>query len=170
MPMRAGLKRNRQGRSVSKLTYAVAKQIVIDIVEHGNYVETACAMNGIASSTMRLWMKRGRENPASKYGAFERMLRQATARQEAKRVKTILDASTETWTAAAWWLERKIPERWGRHRSEGKVAAPVQAPNILVDNRQIVVTDAEEAAKLRDGLAILRKQAVIPASVAVENE
>ena len=29
-------------------------------------------------------------------------------------MKIIHDASETTWQAAAWWLERRFPDRWGR--------------------------------------------------------
>ncbi|MEM6432391.1 MAG: hypothetical protein AAF773_00820 [Cyanobacteria bacterium P01_D01_bin.115] len=53
------------------------------------------------------------------------------------------------WTAAAWYLERKYPHRWGRNRME-----VIQALSVLVDHgwlpSDIVETASNELASVRE--------------------
>ena len=61
-------------------------------------------------------MEKGEADPDSAYGEFLQLVRLAEAAGEAANVKVIREASHDSkqWTAAAWLLERKYPDRWGK--------------------------------------------------------
>jgi len=63
-------------------------------------------------------MNRGRvESDAgedTEFSQYFKEIMQARAFAEADNVLVIRNASRDTWQAAAWWLERTFPDRWGR--------------------------------------------------------
>jgi len=83
-------------------------------IAEGNTIENSCAAVGISSGCYRQWMIKGREQKSGKYFTFLTAVKKAEAKAQARYVKIIHDASETTWTAAAWWLERKYPAQWGR--------------------------------------------------------
>jgi hypothetical protein len=91
---------------------------IIQALEAGNYFETACGYAGIHQATGYAWMAKGREATSGVYREFYEAVEKATANAEAGMVAIIKLASRDTWQAAAWWLERRAPDRWGRQRQE----------------------------------------------------
>lgn len=111
---------NRVGRP-TKLTTEIQERIV-ELLKAGNYVETACAVVGIGRTTFYDWLKKAEKSTrANRYTRFRDAVRQAEAWAEARFVSIISKSAEKNWTAGAWWLERKYPERWSRDR---KVPTP----------------------------------------------
>jgi hypothetical protein len=117
------------------------------MVSAGNYVETSAAFCGISQVTLREWMKRGEREiqrletdseavpivSESKYVDFAYSIRKAQAESEARDVVLIGRAAQDQWQAAAWKLERRYPDRWGkreRHELTGSDGGPVQFEEI----------------------------------------
>jgi transposase len=112
----------------TKLNPALQKKIV-DLIKAGNYIETASAVAGISKDTLYNWLKRGarererletnnRAKPIKDEQAFLEFsdaVEQAMAEAEARDVMIIANASKNDWKASAWRLERKYPNKWGRH-------------------------------------------------------
>jgi hypothetical protein len=121
---------NRNGRP-SKLTPEVEKEFV-GLVKAGSYIETVCAVVGIGRSTYYDWMKKANDSLESiSYTRFRDEVRKAQAWAEARDVVIVKKHADKNWRAAAWLLERKYPQRWGRrkHQKKGKVPAkPVVSP------------------------------------------
>lgn len=107
-----------------KLTPDVQKRIC-DLVRTGNYRETACAAVGIASRTLRVWLRKASEAEAKadagqelteadkRHLEFAEALDAAEAEGEARDVMLIGKAASLDWKAAAWRLERRGSKRWG---------------------------------------------------------
>lgn len=119
------MKKGGKGRP-TKLTKEVQAKIV-SAIRAGNYMETAAAFAGIHKSTFHDWMKQGQrlrekfeksgEKPDKNQTNlihFSDSIEKALAEAEMRDVMTITQASEEDWKAAAWRLERKHPQRWGR--------------------------------------------------------
>lgn len=114
------------GRPV-KLTDKMRDELV-QVIRSGNYIETACAYVGINKSTFYEWMKRGarekqrvEDNPRAKVRKSEapfvelsNAVEKALAHAEIRDVAIIGRSAESDWKAAAWRLERKFPNRWGR--------------------------------------------------------
>lgn len=111
---------------------------IIEAVRRGAYIEAAAAEVGIASSTLHGWIRRGArswelgETPSRAerpYHEFVEALKKAQAESEAADLDRIARAADEgAWQAAAWRLERRFPDRWGRRtRVEADVRADVSA-------------------------------------------
>lgn len=92
-------------------------QRLAELLKAGNYMETACAIVGIKKQIVYRWMHAGeRGNP--KYKPFSDAIKKAEAEGEALLLNVINRAAADgNWYAAAWRLERKSPERWGKGRT-----------------------------------------------------
>ena len=130
----------------TKLTSEIQEELV-KTIKAGNYIETASAYVGLAPFTVREWIRRG-EREANRlntdkearpiksetpYLEFSIAVRQAQAEAEIRDVVIIGNAARESWQAAAWRLERKFPDRWGRkdkHELSGPGGGPVQVEEI----------------------------------------
>ena len=66
------------------------------------------------------------------YSDFRDAVEKARAEAEAQKLKAIHIAATDgTWQAAAWWLERSFPDRWGRReRIEVDTTAKVEIVHV----------------------------------------
>ncbi len=103
----------------TKLTPEVSEKIV-RAIRAGNYPAVAAAHAGIHASTYYRWMERGElEGDAVEddpYRHFRSEVERAIADSEAAEVGLVLKAARDgDWRAAAWLLERRFSERWGRH-------------------------------------------------------
>jgi hypothetical protein len=98
---------------------------IVDMIRLGSYAIVAAKANGIGESTYFQWTKRGREaewNPDGTlvnqddrpYVEFAEAVKEAEAAAEVQSVGVIRQAGQTTWQAAAWYLERKYPDRWAR--------------------------------------------------------
>ncbi|WP_414468894.1 transposase [Methanobacterium sp. ACI-7] len=106
-------KKGKKGRP-TKLTPKLKEEIV-NLLKMGNYIETTCATVGINKSTFYAWMKKGEESTRpNRYSKFYEEVKQAQARSEAREVNIINAHAEKNWKAAAWKLERRHHERWGK--------------------------------------------------------
>lgn len=107
----------------------VKEQTFLDYIRIGTPVRKAVIASGIAEKTFYNWMSRGmaeRErlslNPSAKENATEvvflqflQRVEQARAEAIAKKVAVIAKSGNDgDWRAAAWWLERQVPEEFGK--------------------------------------------------------
>lgn len=95
---------------------------IIQFLRAGAFIETAAAAAGISKQTLYNWLERGlrehakSDNPPLAAWAAEAMKAQALS--EVAMVSVVGKAAQMgVWQAAAWHLERKFPERWGRRES-----------------------------------------------------
>lgn len=92
-----------------KRTPEIESRICELIGEGCSYAEAARA-SGIHPDTFRVWRK---TDPA-----FSALIKRAEAEAVAKMVGTITKAAAKTWQAAAWWLERKYPNRYAKREPQ----------------------------------------------------
>jgi len=99
-----------------ELTQAVLSKVV-NAIKCGAYVETAAAFAGIGKSTLYAWLRHGANNPGTPEATFAACVAQAMAASEVRDLAIIMLAAQKgVWQAAAWRLERKHPERYGRRQ------------------------------------------------------
>lgn len=101
----------------TKITPELVETIIYD-VERGAYYQQAAAAAGIHVSTLKGWREQGEEDldagRDTPFAALVEGLTRASAQAELTMVQRIRAQAGEDWRAAAWWLERKAPERWAR--------------------------------------------------------
>jgi transposase-like protein len=144
------------------------KEDLLKMIVTGNYIETAAAFVGIAQQTLREWIRRGEREAhrlisdpdampiksEEKYLDITQAIKQAQAESEVRDVVLIGRAAQDQWQAAAWRLERRYPDRWGkkeRHELTGANGGPVQFEEIRERLlKKITEINAEEHSD-RDG-------------------
>jgi transposase len=96
---------------------------VVAILRAGGSVEVAVRVAGIGASTHYRWMERGRGTRAADapYRLYREAVEAAVAEAEALRVAQVVRSATMDWRAAAWLLERQVPERWAPRERRSRV-------------------------------------------------
>lgn len=97
-------------------------ETILTYINAGAYIETAAAAAGVEKKTFYLWLKKGKKydkgedtsEEGRKLSQFLHAVKVALARAELRDLMLIGKAAQTNWTAAAWRLERKFPDRWGR--------------------------------------------------------
>jgi transposase len=150
--MGAASKKRPAGRPTRLTPELQAK--LCDAIRAGNYMETAAAFAGIRKATLHNWLRRGARQSQGIYHAFSEAVEKALADSEARDVALIAKAAAEgQWQAAAWRLERKFPDRWGR-RDRHQVEANIQGTVKVTSDEAIEELTRLLAARTpRDGEA-----------------
>jgi hypothetical protein len=134
-----------------KLTPEIAQKIV-QAVRTGSSLEGSAKYAGVPPSTFFDWLKRGRNPRGFKpYRDLAAALDEALGAFEVNANALIAKAAVEKWDAAAWQLERKFPDRYGRRT---RIDGNVQVSAVPFVDLSKLTTD--EAATL---LGLLRKAA-----------
>src|SRR5262249_28454299 len=80
---------------------------LLDALRAGNTRSAACQYAGISDETFARWLAR--------YVDFVEAVKSAAPPAEVPMVARIAHAAQDgTWQAAAWWLERRRPDDYGR--------------------------------------------------------
>lgn len=82
------------------------------LIAGGVPIRLAARSLGIGRSTLYDWRAAGGEGLAP-YVTFVAKLERALARVEATLTLSLTSAAKKDWRAAAWWLERRRPQRYG---------------------------------------------------------
>jgi len=93
-------------------------RLMVEALRQGNHLEVAAALGGLSREDVYKWMKRGLAEPEGDYGQFAKDVKAAMAEAEVRSVQVIAEAAERDWKAAAWMLERRAPNRWGRPSQE----------------------------------------------------
>lgn len=145
----------------TKLTDEI-QQKILQALAAGNYQDTAAAYAGISTSTFYNWLERGKterirvaagEKPKKTeeiFVEFVDAIESARAQAEVRSVALIQKAANDgTWQAAAWYLERSHPQRWGRlNRTE--ISGPEGGPIETKIDIEALDAKIEEFLGLRD--------------------
>ena len=85
------------------------------LVKAGLHLSHVAQALGISRQTFYNWLRKGEETQKGLEYRFYEEITKAEAEAIARNVALIQKAAQEgNWQAAAWWLERKYPEEWGR--------------------------------------------------------
>ena len=105
------------------------EQTLLDYIRIGTPVRKAVTASGIAEKTFYNWMSRGlaererlslsmtvKSNPTEVvFLKFLEQVERAKAEAVTKKVAVIAKSGNDgDWRAAAWWLERQVPEEFGK--------------------------------------------------------
>lgn len=115
----------------------------------GNHIEPSCRYVGIAPSTYYKYMALAEEpDPPAWVREFSEAVKKARAEAELRNVQAIAKAATDPrhWTAAAWFLERSYPKRWGR-QARLELSGPEGGPIQVEDPRDALIRLLDSAAE-----------------------
>ena len=97
---------------------------IVGAIEKGATRREAALAAGISETTLYRWLARGEKAQKGQFREFYEAVKQAEEKAVLGFVSAIWEAAQNgKWQAAAWWLERRYPEDWGKQRlvePEGK--------------------------------------------------
>jgi len=99
-------KRKRTGRPTKRTKERV--EAFLEVIRRGSTIKEACFAAGISVETYSQWIKKFPEFSDQKQRAEFEPMKQA--------LSSITRGMYHDWRAAAWWLERREPERFGKRR------------------------------------------------------
>lgn len=95
---------------------------ICDAIGHGVYLEDALRLADVNVSAYYRWLEAAENEHgphAAEYQAFKEAVEIAQAQYQAHYLGKIREAAERTWTAAAWLLERRWPQKYAlRNRTE----------------------------------------------------
>lgn len=102
----------------TKFTDETTKKI-IEAISVGATYEHACAYAGVSYVSFNAWMKKGEAAPSGQFLEFFKSIKEAEAKAVLKWSALIDKAATNgEWQAAAWKLERRYPNIYGKRVHE----------------------------------------------------
>jgi hypothetical protein len=127
----------------SKLTDEITEVLDTVFRQGQTSIASACDYVGITERTYHNWMHRGAEgNPD--YVQFFQTMKKARAVAVQDYLGVIQDAAhAGHWQAAAWWLERVLPEQYGRKTTIETISRDLIASEIAKLEAQLADNDAE---------------------------
>jgi len=88
---------------------------IVEAIRLGNTREAAAAYARVGERTLYRWLAKGQQaRNGSKCRQLWQDVKEAENEAELTSVAIIRAAAEKQWTAAAWWLERRRPDQWGR--------------------------------------------------------
>ena len=144
----------------TKLTPEVHEAIV-DGINAGLTFRLTCARVGVNPSTFYRWLDTGETAKTGRYREFYEAVERAKADSALRLVSQITLQAPADWRAAAFILERRFPDDYGR-RAEltGKAGGPVQVDtkvqtqHVFQPSQEVwdqVLRKRAEFERLRDG-------------------
>lgn len=105
------------------LTIDVQRKI-IELLAAGNYLQVACEASGLTYDCFRHWQKRWEQDDpiAQEFADFFKAIKVAVSHGECKALGDVRHGQ-QGWQSAAWFLERRFPNRWGKQER-----APIPPP------------------------------------------
>lgn len=94
------------------------EEVILRAIAAGLRPGVAAEVGGVDRTTFERWRKADAD--------FAQTIESAEATFEMHNLQRITRASSRTWKAAAWILERRFPERWGAKLAIGGTGEPVK--------------------------------------------
>lgn len=120
----------------SKFTEEMREQI-LKLIGNGNFREVAANYAGVSASSLRGWM--------AKDADFLAAVIKAEQKAEIQMVTILMIAAKKDAKHAAWWLERKCHERWGRKDRMALSASDDGDARLLPIGAVLLVSAASQA-------------------------
>ena len=120
-----------------KFTPEIAQKITL-AVEGGMFPAQAAQWAGVSPATYYSWTKRARDGDPE-FLEFLESIRTAEASSEISNVTRVRGAAGGDWKAAAWFLERRFRNRWGRNvkvKHAGSVDLKLSGANAPLPSRE----------------------------------
>ena len=100
------------------------------LIAAGNAIRVACGLSDIDPKTHYIWMEQHPE--------YFAQIKKAESAAVAKRISLMTkSAENGSWQAAAWWLERTMPELYGRQitikSDDGKMDEFIAGMNKIIN-------------------------------------
>lgn len=94
------------------------RELICQSIREGNFREVAAKWVGVPLRTFWDWCSKGKCDTEGPYFELMQAIQEAECAAEMKMVEQVYKAATQDPKHAQWWLERKVPQRWGPNRHE----------------------------------------------------
>jgi hypothetical protein len=145
-----------------------ARAKIMEALQAGSYTDAAVAYAGVSRSQFYTWLNLGNDvrdrltiNPDLTLTPHEQQclelldaVEQSKASAEVAAIGVIRRAAREgVWQAAAWWLERTQPSKWGRVMREPDSSPNDSGPQAIVSLEELeaAVREVREQRAKRSG-------------------
>lgn len=135
----------------SKLTPESQARIV-QAIEVGATYELAAQFGGVVYTTFNDWMKRGEDAKSGRFYEFYNAIKAAEGKAAIKWLALIDKAATDSWQAAAWKLERRYPETFGRRVVQNELSGNIGVNADITYSADSLAKARQDAEKFEDGL------------------
>lgn len=135
-------------------------KLLLQALQGGNYIEHACAYADLAPSTVYRWLERGRAEKQAQdqgntpdpietpYIELCEAIEKARASAIVANVTIIQQAARNgQWQAAAWWLERSLPQQYGR-RVQAEVSGTVDLKDL--EQRMLAMVEDDDSSDIQE--------------------
>ncbi len=128
------------------------QKVICEAIEAAAALKVAAQAAGIGARTLDEWLAHGRmelrDSPdmESPCADFVRAVTVASATFESDCLAMIQDAAPKNWTAAAWLLERRIPQRYAK-------VDRLRVSGDETNDKPVQISDEERQNRLLDKLA-----------------
>lgn len=130
----------------TKLTPDVQDKIVAALRVGATY-EHAALVAGISYRTFRNWMQEGEHAERGLYLQFFQAIKRAEAEASVRWLARIEQAANDgVWQAAAWKLERRFPEQWGRREHVEMQHSGTLDMRVLASMRAAIMSAVDDPA------------------------
>lgn len=127
----------------TKLTFETTEKLC-EAIRLGSTYELACNFAGVSYNRFNEWRKAGKAAKNGKFKEFYNAIKKAEGDATNKWLGHIEDAAQDgNWQAAAWKLERRYPDDYGK-----RIKQQVQSQNVEIDVSSL--TD-EQLKRLANG-------------------
>jgi hypothetical protein len=94
----------------------LVRKRILDAARRGNTRECSAVLGGVDVSTLRRWVRRGRDGEE----IYARLLDdlELAEREAEDEMVQLVRSGAERWQSAAWWLERRRRGTWRRPPQE----------------------------------------------------
>jgi hypothetical protein len=133
----------------SKLTPELQAQIVLEL-SNGSSIRSACEAVDITPATYCNWMVWGAKQSSGAYFEFVEAIKKVEEDEEAWHVRNIKKHSEFMWTASAWYLERKHPDKWAKREPVAPQPQRESEQERLIDDDALVLTIVKAHPELRE--------------------
>lgn len=138
------------------------QETIVNAVRIGSYLDDAAMLAGVSRGTLFRWLAEGRDanekaDAGEELTEREQLVRDFCDAVEKARADAMLRnigviqtaAQNGTWQAAAWYLERTNPKKWGRHDTvevTGADGGAIQVEHSAKETLRAKFEAAEKAA------------------------
>lgn len=135
------------------------KDIILKHIADGMPVKLSCMAAGVSENTFYQWKRKGSREPNGYYGKFFKEVQTAEGQAISVKMMQVHAASQRSWQAAAWWLERRYPEYFGRREFLQTELTGKDGGSININSEQKIydASDLKEVINLEEAINGKRK-------------
>lgn len=133
-----------------KLTLELQTKIC-ELIEAGNFFNTAALLCHISKDTFQLWMRKGLQEESGIYHDFRVAVEEADAKSEADLLSNIKQYTATDWKSTEFIMKKRHKKNWGdQDKTKVEISGPDGGPIATADYSKLTTTELEQILGLLD--------------------